>query len=151
MSGVVTECFMRTGSGIISLSWTAVASVARCRDGSTGRPFGPRVTCSSGSESGVAARAGTTTQTSQFLTEREKALVGHDVGGGPVLTHQTVRVLVLLHLVLWGQAEKIAILWTLFRRQSQSQSPGRQSLIQGEQLTRGRCITTLQIQTILNH
>lgn len=44
MSGVVTECFMRTGRETIPLSCTTVVSVALRSDGSTGRPQGPRVT-----------------------------------------------------------------------------------------------------------
>lgn len=44
MSGTVTECFIRTGRETISLSWTAVVSVARRSVGSIGRPQGARVT-----------------------------------------------------------------------------------------------------------
>lgn len=44
MSGAVTECLIRTGRETISLSWTAVVSVARRSVGSIGRPQGARVT-----------------------------------------------------------------------------------------------------------
>lgn len=44
MSGVVTECLIRTGRETISLSWTAVPSVARRSVWSIGRPQGARVT-----------------------------------------------------------------------------------------------------------
>lgn len=44
MSGVVTECLIRTGRETISLSWTAVVSVARRSVWSIGRPQGARVT-----------------------------------------------------------------------------------------------------------
>lgn len=45
MSGVVTECFIRTGRETIWLSCTAVVSAALRRDWSMGSPQGPRVTC----------------------------------------------------------------------------------------------------------